>query len=298
MTRWEITLRLKDTFSDTELKDWLNLFNFPACNLTRVEGSSYCLTAERFEKLTDRDEVAESARKHVKMMAAIAKINSNADFQRRKASHDKDVISSIRENLGDKANVTANETVFLDVVNGVTVEVCGSTAIVQDENGNIVSQEKHERQADWHDDYLNRCDFWINNPVIFKALDCFADKTTPRTLRLVYEIICDDEGNEEALYKNNGWVTKKELRAFTHSVSHPHMEGEALHAIPKDNYTPMKLDEAKKFLAKRLLKPWLIKKGDSQVRGTMMAFNKFANGKVVERGRIINVFGLVRQIQS
>jgi steroid delta-isomerase-like uncharacterized protein len=35
-----------------------------------------------------------------------------------------------------------------------------------------------------------------------------------------------------------------------------------------------------------------------QVRGTMMAFNKFANGKVVERGRIINVFGLVRQIQS
>jgi len=30
----------------------------------------------------------------------------------------------------------------------------------------------------------------------------------------------------------------------------------------------------------------------------MMAFNKFANGKVAERGRIINVFGLVRQIQS
>jgi len=35
-----------------------------------------------------------------------------------------------------------------------------------------------------------------------------------------------------------------------------------------------------------------------QVRGTMMAFNKFADGKVVERVRIINVYGLVRQIRS
>ncbi len=35
-----------------------------------------------------------------------------------------------------------------------------------------------------------------------------------------------------------------------------------------------------------------------QVVGTMMAFNKFADGKVVERGRIINVLGIVRQIQS
>jgi steroid delta-isomerase-like uncharacterized protein len=35
-----------------------------------------------------------------------------------------------------------------------------------------------------------------------------------------------------------------------------------------------------------------------QVTGNMMAFNKFADGKVVERGRIINVFGITRQIQS
>jgi len=35
-----------------------------------------------------------------------------------------------------------------------------------------------------------------------------------------------------------------------------------------------------------------------QVTGNMMAFNTFANGKVVERGRIINVFAMVRQIQS
>lgn len=35
-----------------------------------------------------------------------------------------------------------------------------------------------------------------------------------------------------------------------------------------------------------------------QITGNMMAFNKFADGKVVERGRIINVFGMVRQIQS
>jgi len=35
-----------------------------------------------------------------------------------------------------------------------------------------------------------------------------------------------------------------------------------------------------------------------QVTGNMMAFNKFADGKVIERGRIINVFGMMRQIQS
>ena len=35
-----------------------------------------------------------------------------------------------------------------------------------------------------------------------------------------------------------------------------------------------------------------------KVTGNMMAFSKFADGKVVERGRIINVFGMVRQIQS
>jgi len=35
-----------------------------------------------------------------------------------------------------------------------------------------------------------------------------------------------------------------------------------------------------------------------QVTGNMMGFNTFANGKVVERGRIINVFGMTRQIES
>jgi len=35
-----------------------------------------------------------------------------------------------------------------------------------------------------------------------------------------------------------------------------------------------------------------------KVTGNMMAFSKFSDGKVVERGRIINVFDMVRQIQS
>jgi steroid delta-isomerase-like uncharacterized protein len=34
------------------------------------------------------------------------------------------------------------------------------------------------------------------------------------------------------------------------------------------------------------------------ITGNMMAFNKFADDKVVERGRLINVFGLMRQVQS
>ncbi len=35
-----------------------------------------------------------------------------------------------------------------------------------------------------------------------------------------------------------------------------------------------------------------------QVTGAMMAFSRLANGKIVERGRIINVYNMVRQIQS
>ncbi|MGZ4852407.1 MAG: ester cyclase [Halobacteriota archaeon] len=35
-----------------------------------------------------------------------------------------------------------------------------------------------------------------------------------------------------------------------------------------------------------------------QVTGNMMAFNKLADDKVIERGRIINVFGMTRQIKS
>jgi steroid delta-isomerase-like uncharacterized protein len=35
-----------------------------------------------------------------------------------------------------------------------------------------------------------------------------------------------------------------------------------------------------------------------QVTGNMMGFNKFVDSKIVERGRIINVLGMMRQIQS
>jgi hypothetical protein len=256
MPRWEVDLKLHHKFSDSELNYWLNLFNSPACQFTRAENGSYCLTAERFEKLTEYNEVGDSARKLVTMMATIAKIKSDTDFQRKEPDANKDIINSIRENLGDKSNVT----VFAEATT-TSNEVCGGTVTIRDINGNIVTQE---RQPDWYDDYLNRCDVWINNPVIFKVLDCFAEKTTPRTLRLVYEIVRDDEGSKEALLKNNNWVTKNELSAFTRSINHPDMEGEALHVknlASKDNYTPMKLDEARKCLAERLLKPWLIKKG-------------------------------------
>jgi hypothetical protein len=257
MMRWEVTLRLYHTFSDTELNYWLKLFDSPACRFTREEDGGYCLTAERFEKLTDYTEVAESARKLVTMMAAIAKMKSDTDFQRKEPNNDNQVIGSIREYFGDGDKY--NLVVFGETITA-TCEVCGGTVIIRDKDGNIVPQAP---QVDWYDDYLNRCDVWINNPVIFKALDCFAEKTTPRTLRLVYEIVRDDEGGKEALLKNNNWVTRNELSAYTRSINHPDMEGEALHVrnpASKNHYIPMKLNETRKFLAERLLKPWLIKK--------------------------------------
>jgi hypothetical protein len=129
--------------------------------------------------------------------------------------------------------------------------------IVLDKDGNVANQE-----GKWYDFYLNQCDDWIDSTVMFKALSYFAKKTEPITLRLTYETIRDDEEGKYKLIRNNDWVDETELTSFTGSIHHA--KGQELHSKyqdPNSKYTPeMPLPKARKFLAQRLLKPWLMKK--------------------------------------
>jgi hypothetical protein len=254
MTRWELRLKLNHPFSDNELGCWLNLFDSPACKVTRKEDGGYYLTAYRLEKLND-NEVGKSANNLITMMTAFAKIELDIDFQ--SIEHDDEVgfISSMREQSGDKSNVyvptkTAKAYAFANV----------PTVVIQDKDGNIVPQE---RQEHWYDDYLSRCDDRIDSTVMFTALNYFAQKTTAFALWWAYESIENDEGGFYNLVRSNKWVTEDELRFFTDSLNRYDIDGHGRHVEnPKDDYLrpKMSLPEAQTFLAERLLKPWLIKK--------------------------------------
>jgi hypothetical protein len=250
MTRREIPLILNHPFGDIELGHWLNLFDSPACKVTRKEDGGYYLTACRLEKPAEAYEVRESAEKLIIMMTAFAKIELDTDFQSIQRD-DKHFISGFREYRDDK---TVNY-VFLVGSSSDSVGKAIVTSELPDKDSNVVRQER------WYDYYLDQCDDWIDNTVVFKALDYFAVKTTPLTLRSTYYTILYNEGGKDRLLKNDWGVTGDEISDFTHSINHPDMEGQTLHVknpTSKNNYTPMNLEQARTVLT-RILKPWLIK---------------------------------------
>jgi len=251
MTRWELRLGLDSRFI---LDYWPDLFDSPACKVTRKE-DGYYLIACRLENL-DNNEVLESAKKLIAMMTAFAKIDLDTEFQSIGHDDEEDFISSSHEHIDGK-----NVYRVFPKANTSSISVCKATAVIQDKDGNIVPKERRER---WYDYYLDRCDDWIDNTVVFKTLSYFAEKTTPRTLRLTYETIRNDEGGKDQILNNNDWATRDKLSDFTRSINHPDMEGQELHAkkaSSNNNCNPkMNLAEARSFLAEILLKPWLIKK--------------------------------------
>jgi hypothetical protein len=185
MTRWELRIRLNHQFSDIELAYWPGLFDSPACKVTRKEDGGYYLTACRLEKL-NANKMGESANKLITMMTAFAKIELDTDFQCIEHDDEVGLISSMREQTGDKPNV------YAPVNPGKAYAFAHPpTPVIQDEDGNIAPQERQER---WYDDYLNRCDDRIDSTFMFKALDYFAKKTAPIQLRWTYETIENDEG--------------------------------------------------------------------------------------------------------
>jgi hypothetical protein len=142
-----------------------------------------------------------------------------------------------------------------------------------DKDGSPISQKRQER---WYDFYLDQCDDWIKSTVVFKALSYFAEETTPRTVRLTYEAIEDDEGGKDQLLKNKDWVSRRKLSTFTRSISHASIDYKPLHAVSSNGeYKSKPLAEHKKTLIENILKPWLIKKRD--------IYNKVANGIVIAK---------------
>lgn len=180
------------------------------------------MTACRFEKL-DHKEVLESSGRLTTLMRAIDKIENNADSSSLEPDDKLNIISSIRERVGDKhyfiygykggslisiveqkGDIT-NVNLFLDVPDSHFSPV-DPTLEIRDVHGNIellpTVQELPEPQERRYDYFLNRCDEYINNTV-FEALDYFAKKTVPITLRQTYEVIKKDEGGKYQLLKNN-----------------------------------------------------------------------------------------------
>jgi hypothetical protein len=253
MTRWEVLIHLSHKFSDIELNRWLHLFDSPDCKATQAaDDGSYYLTACRLEKLNSADEVNKSANKLITMMTAIAKIEMDMDFQSIEKDDDENLARIVRENAGDSSNVTA----FLGTAKGYASAI-QPTVEIRDEHGNIVTQP---RQARWYDRILDQCDGSIYNKPEFTALSYFAQKTEARTVRLTYETIQDDEGDDNAIV-NNGWVSQDELKRFRCSLNRQDIDSPELHPkVAADPKCTMNIDDARTFCAQKLLKPWLIKK--------------------------------------
>jgi len=252
-----MSLQLGHNFSDVELNRWLFLFDSPNCKVIQKEDGGYYLTACRFEKLRNLDEVKESANKLITMMTAIAKIEIDMDFLSIEDDNDDNLVSSIHENKGDATDVT----VFPKAGKGYSFALIPKVKIF-DEQGNEVVLP---RQARWYDRILDQCDGSIYNTPMFEALSYFAQKTEARTVRLTYEKIRNDEGHGDAsagdkALVSNRWVSAIELKRFICSVNRKGIDSPELHAeVAADPICNMNIDEARTFCAQRLLKPWLIK---------------------------------------
>lgn len=207
MTPYKVRLEVNHPFSEIELEYLPTIFDSPDCMVKIENDGNYYLTACRFEKLTDK-EITESAKKLITMIAAFAKIELGEDFQGIE-SDDINIISIIQKT--DESAVYVQSDV-------ATASAKWVIPHFEVKDGKQVPRERQER---WYDFYLNQCDDRIDNTVMFEALSYFAERTTPRTLRLTYEVIRNDEGGKERLSENNDWVTIKELNPFVRRLRSP-----------------------------------------------------------------------------
>jgi hypothetical protein len=224
--------------SENEKELLRGFLDLPNCRLVQAkEKNKGCyLTASRFSNLADDEEVCESAKKLLTMIRAFAKIELGGDFQsinvggRGKIVVDNEnaatIIRSLDGNVDGKADVyisgiTATATFKANVPN----------VVIQDDDGNVVHQERLTRPERWFDYYLNRCDEEIDRKV-FDALYHFAQVTSWFSLYKIYELITfdiyDESGNKA---KNkmikDGWVDEGELNLFLFSAQYYDVVGGA-----------------------------------------------------------------------
>ena len=199
---------LTHPFSHLELDDWCDLFDSPRCKVTK-EDDGYWLTACRLENPNLK--LGESAEKLKIMMTGFAR-EGRISFQNRKRDDEAPFVTRIY----DTEDKSTTHIGYAKTVESVIMAGKASVQILDKngnpKNGNPAPQERQER---WYDYYLDRCDDWIDSTIMFKALSYFAEKTTPRRLRLIRDIIMDDEWEKEASLKNNSWVAGNKLKDFS-----------------------------------------------------------------------------------
>jgi hypothetical protein len=196
MTRWEVSFRLNRPLGDIELEYWPDLFNSPDCNVTKQD-DAFWLTACRFEKLGEIDDVRESARKLITIMTAFAKIELGTMFQHEQRDDD-NVVTAIREHVGNTTNVN----VFPGTATAHAFAL-PAKVVIQDEHGNVITQP---RQARWYDYYLDRCDDKINDTIL-RVLAYFARTTSWYNLYKAYELILYDI--DKNVHKAENWIIQK-----------------------------------------------------------------------------------------
>jgi hypothetical protein len=267
----EIRLQPNHEFSNIELQHWPKLFDSPACKVTLAADGNYYLSACRFEKLTDPTEVFKSEKKLKTMMHAIFKIEK-PDFENLVPVDKENAPSGYRERVGDTLNACVNLVSPSGVGRATPVIV---TIIDKYHNGT-----PEARQERWYDYFLDQCNDWIDNTVVFEALDYFAKKTVSLTLRQTYEVVKRDEGGKYRLLRNK-WVEKKDLSVFTESLDRFDMEGHGVH-VERLNYDYsrpiMSLSAAQTFLA-GLLKQWLEKKRQTYKLAAAQVQAKYLSNK-------------------
>lgn len=214
MTRWEASFRLNRLFGDIELEYWPDLFNSPYCKVTKRDGV-FWLTACRFDKLDEIENVHESARKIITVMIALAKIELGTMFKPEQRDDDK-VVVGIAEHVGESTNINVlPETVTAATAHAFALSV---KVVVKDEHGNVIHQPREKR---WYDPYLDQCDDKIDRTV-FRVLAYYARLATWYNLYKAYELILYDINKKESTAKNiikeKGWIsddkTHKKLSDF------------------------------------------------------------------------------------
>ena len=217
------------------LRDFLDL---PNCRLVQAkEKNKGCyLTASRFSNLADDEEVCESAKKLLTMIRAFAKIELGGDFQsinvggRGKIVVDTENAATIIRSLD--GNVEGNADVFTSGITATaTFKANVPNVVTEDEDDNVVHQERLTRPERWFDHYLNRCDEEIDK-IVFDALYHFAQVTSWFSLYKIYELIAFDIYEESGNMATNkmikdGWVDEGKLNDFLFSAQYYDVVGGA-----------------------------------------------------------------------
>jgi hypothetical protein len=273
---WKKRLTVNQPLTDVELEHSLELFDTATCKVTREENGEYYLTACRFDKLSEADEVNESATKLTTIMKAIVKVEHCIN-------HPENGEGSY-SGIFERGNDEWHEYVKVKISNvpNVDVEVLKPIVTAQSfyEDGspmpqhaedNSPPQENEKGQDCWYRWLISPCTDDIDSEV-FDAIYYFAEEASFYSLYKAYETIkVDVDGNKElkkSKIYDNQWAIEDDVRDFDLSancygaVRDPTGKYTLRHSVTwcrKMVQAPrsiLELEEAESFI-RNLMKKWL-----------------------------------------